>query len=890
MPKEKGRGRLDVDLTHIHAHLKRLFTSGGDDHEGNRVVWWQDSEGEFAEELDKLDIETCHDHGVTLIRLGEDPTLGLKVRLILEEPKGRFLIYENGSPPDPAHDILLDVRKWAAPFAADRSTLILRELGLVDDLSLKSHITQRARFFGSRERVEKLSRLIAPKDGPYQIDLKIMAVLARAPQPQITAILRIMLAELDPHNLTADHKTLAEFERYGVGEAFWDFVGQEFRYTDTSPSLRNLLLRLFATDFARHVTGAVPVSFSHLLLPNGGGANAVVFMDGWRDSSSHQRSYDALSSVIAEDLQIKGQLANFVLADLETVHSFLEVEKRLASLLVREVFDASETVNVGRIADLCRSRQNAYWANAEKPTTEDAPRAALYKVYQAISFGAAFLALKGEFGAHLRSNSASETWKLYTNRLYRFDQLYRLFGEAADVAEAQNWDVLKDLRSHIEDVYGNWYLAELGDLWTRQVESDLLQEWKLPDVLNQYNFFRREVQPILDADPGRRVVVIISDAFRFEAAQELFKTLEGKDRFQAKLDSMLGVLPSYTALGMSALLPHDQLSYAADGSMQVDGKAASGLEARKKLLDPVNGIAIKAADLMEMKKEEGIAFFKPYRVIYVYHDQIDQTADKGNEEKTFNAVRTTIDEVAALIRRAFTFNCNRALVTADHGFLFQSAAPSVAQKNAINTRPDGTAIAKKRYLIGRNLGQNAGAISGDISGTAKVQTDMQFWVPKGINRFHFVGGSRFVHGGAMPQEICVPLLRVNYARSEGKGRDSTRVTKVGLAPLFHTSRITTSRHRFTITQTEAVSARVQPVTVKVALYDGDQQISNAEVVVFDSTAADMNLWKKDVWLSLANHSFNPRKTYHLIVRNTEDQLDIFPPHPVTISLAFDNDF
>ncbi|WP_082453071.1 BREX-1 system phosphatase PglZ type A [Sphingomonas sp. Leaf208] len=875
---------------HIHAHLQRLFTNGGHNHAGNRVVWWQDSEGEFAEELDKLGIETCHEDGVTIVRLGEEPTLGLKVRLTLQEPNGRFLIYEHGSPPDPAYDMLLDIRKWAAAFAADKSTLILRELGLVDDLSLKSHIIGRARFFGSRERLEKLSRLIAPKDGPDEIDLKIMAVLARAPQPQFTHILRTMLAELDPHDLTADHKTLAEFERYGVDGSFWEFVGQEFRYADAAPTLRNLLLRLFATDFARHVTGAVPISLSHLLLANGGGANVVVFMDGWRDSSSHQRSYDALSSAIAEDLQIKARLASFALADLETVHSFLEVEKRLASLLVREVLDASETVNAARIADLCRSRQTAYWANAEKPSTEDAPRAAFHKVYDAISFGAAFLALKGEFGAHFKSNSAAETWKLYTDQLYGFDQLYRLFGEAADVAEAQNWDILKDLRGHIEDVYGNWYLAELGDLWTRQVESDLLPEWRLPDVRNQYDFYRREVQPILDTDPGRRVVVIISDAFRFEAAQELFKALEGKDRFQAKLDSMLGVLPSYTALGMSALLPHDQLSFAGDGSVQVDGKPASGLEARKKLLDPVNGIAIKSADLMEMKKEDGVAFFKPYRVIYVYHDQIDQTADKGNEEKTFIAVRTTIDEIAALIRRAFTFNCNRALVTADHGFLFQSAAPSAAHKNAIVTKPDGTVIAKKRYLVGTNLGQNAGAISGSISSTAKAQTDMQFWVPKGINRFHFVGGSRFVHGGAMLQEVCVPLLRVNYARGEGKGRDRTRVTRVGLAPLFHTTRVTTSRHRFTITQTEAISARVQPVTARIALYDGDQQISNAEVVAFDSTAADMNLWKKDVWLSLANHSFDPRKTYHLIVRSTEDQLDIFPPHSVTISLAFDNDF
>lgn len=879
-----------MDLTHIHAHLKRLFTSGGHDLAGNRVVWWQDRDGEFAEELEKLDIAACHDDGVSLVRLGEEPTLGVKVRLMLEQPTGRFLIYEQGAGPEPAFDMLLDIRKWAAPFAADKSTLILRELGLVDDLSLKAHISERARFFGSKDRVDKLARLIAPSDNAYQIDLKIMAVLARSPQPQIAQILRIMLADLDPHDLTAEGKILSEFQRYGVDGAFWEFITQEFRYSDDAPSLRNLLLRLFATDFARHVTSKVPVSLSHLLLPNGGGANAVVFMDGWRDSSSHQRSYDALSAVIADDLQIKGHLASFALADLETVHSFLEVEKRLASLLVREVLDASETVNVARIADLCQTRQNAYWANAEKPTTNDAPRAALHKVFEAIAHGAAFLALKGEIGPHLRSNSAAETWKLYTDRLFRFDQLYRLFGEAADVAEAQNWDVLKDLRSHIEDVYGNWFLAELGDIWTRQAEADLLPAWQLPDILNQYDFYRREVKSVLDGDPSRRVVVIISDAFRFEAAQELFESLRSTDRYQATLDSMLGVLPSYTALGMSALLPHDQLAYATDGSVLVDGRPANGLEARKKLLDPVNGIAIKAAELMEMRKEEGVAFFKPYRVIYVYHDQIDQTADKGNEDKTFVAVRTTIDEIAALIRRAFTFNCNRALVTADHGFLFQNAAPTDAQKNAINTRPSGTVIAKKRYLIGSDLGQNTGAISGGIAGTAKASTDMQFWVPKGINRFHFVGGSRFVHGGAMPQEVCVPLLRVNYARGEGKSRERTRVTKVGLAPLFHSTRITTSRHRFTITQTEAASTRVQSVTARIALYDGEQQISNAEVVAFDSSAADMNLWKRDVWLTLANQSFDPHKTYHLIVRDTEDQLDLFPPHPVTISLAFENDF
>ncbi len=879
-----------MDLSHIQAHLKRLFTSGGPDHVGHRVVWWHDPEGEFDGELDGLGVDACHDGGVTLIRLDGASTLAVKVRLLLDEPNGRFLLYQSGAAPDRTQDLLLDIKRWAAPFAADKSTLILRELGLTDALTLKPYITDRARFFASRERFEKLQRLVEPGDGEDALDLKIMAVLARTPQPQLTQVLRLVLSELDPDDLLSPPPILAEFERFGVLDRFWALLARDFHYADAAPALRNLLLRLFATDFARHVAGKAPAALGHLLLPNGGGANAVVFMDGWRDSSAHQRRYDNLSTVIAAELKVKDHLAGYSLPDLETVHTFLDVEKRIASLLTRQVLEASETVNAAKIADLAGSRQDAYWANADKPTTASVPRAALHAVYEAVAHAAAFLALKGEVGAHLRSASAAETWKAYTTRLFRFDQLYRLFCEAADKAEAQNWDVLKDLRTHIEDVYGNWYLAELGDLWTRQAEEELLKAWRLPEVVNQYDFYRKAVKPVFDNDPDRRVVVIISDAFRFEAAEELYRAMNGTDRYQATLDSMLGVLPSYTALGMAALLPHQQLSYAPDATVQLDGKATAGLEARKKLLEAVGGSAIKAADLMEMKKDDGKAFFKPHRVIYVYHNQIDQTADTGNEDKTFDAVRTTIDEINALVRRAFTFNCNRVIVTADHGFLFQNRPPTEAQKNALSTRPAGAIIAKKRYVIGTNLGQDAGAITGSSAETARSALDMQFWAPRGINRFHFVGGSRFVHGGAMPQEICVPLLRINYARGEGKIRERTSVRKVGLAPLFHSTRITTARHRFTVTQTEAISPRVQPVTARLALYDGETQISNAVVMTFDSAVADMNQWRKEVWLTLSNQTFDPQKQYRLIVRDADDQLDLIPPVPIIISLAFDNDF
>ncbi|MEZ6081645.1 MAG: hypothetical protein R3C56_40035 [Pirellulaceae bacterium] len=79
---------------------------------------------------------------------------------------------------------------------------------------------------------------------------------------------------------------------------------------------------------------------------------------------------------------------------------------------------------------------------------------------------------------------------------------------------------------------------------------------------------------------------------------------------------------------------------------------------------------------------------------------------------------------------------------------------------------DSTVKAKKRYLIGYNLPLYEDAWRGKTEITAKCAGSMEFWIPKGANRFHFTGGARFIHGGAMPQEIAVPVITVRQAKGE----------------------------------------------------------------------------------------------------------------------------
>ncbi len=139
----------------------------------------------------------------------------------------------------------------------------------------------------------------------------------------------------------------------------------------------------------------------------------------------------------------------------------------------------------------------------------------------------------------------------------------------------------------------------------------------------------------------------------------------------------------------------------------------------------------------------------------------------------------------------------------------------------------------------------------------------------------------------MPQEIVVPVITV--LQKKGKHAEMTKTKHVGVSVLGTAFKITTNRYKIRLIQTEAVSERVKPLTIKVAIFEGADPITNAETVTFDSPSGDMNEWRREVWLTLANRTFNNKTPYHLILRNAETEVEEARIE-VTIDLAFTNDF
>lgn len=878
-----------MDNTQIENALTRLFVD-----DNQRIVFWNDPEKEFVSTLPYV----FPPEGVNVLRLDQVGAFEAKIRIERDDPEGQYLIYAPTEEPEYDNDWLLDVRLYSRSFRADRASIILDQLGLASQ-HLREHIAARRKFFDNKLRLQKLQPLVVANDTDMDLDRKMISVVTKADQPEWFNIIRTLFHEFTSANngndidLDDPPDEWLQVEKYDLDEPFWQTAKSMFGYSEENPCLRNFLIRLLVTDFAHHLKGNLPTALNNLVLPTSGRSNAVVCLAQWRDSASKGSSYDRLSDVVARIVKMEDHLYTLEIDGLLDVMTFQAVEQAITKGLRDRVQSIAETINADEIRNIASDRQAGHWASPNVVGAPDVPRAALHAVYEALVAAADFFTLRNQHRQGFDFETAQAMYEAYEKELFKFDQLYRQFCEQADIAESKIWDILKKLRHEVEACYVNGYVNDLADKWGKFADpkssTALLSSWKLNNVPNQQRFFTKHVAPRLKEAERRRSFVVISDALRYEAAEELTRELNGTYRFEAELDSQLGVVPSYTSLGMASLLPHDHLEYKKNGDVLLDGKPTSSLDQRSDILAAVDGIAVKADDLLEMKKEQGREFVKSKRLVYIYHNTIDATGDSATTEgHTFEAVRRAIKELATVVSYVINnLNGHHILVTADHGFFFTESAPGEPDKSSLPDKPLETVKAKKRYLLGHNLPDHDAVWHGSTSVTAGAEGGMDFWIPKAANRFYFTGGARFVHGGAMLQEICVPVITVKHVK--GKSVGDTKTKRVAVHVLGTGHKITTSRHRFELIQMEAVSDRVKPITLKVAVYEGDEPVTNIESVTFESSSEKIDERKKTVTLVLQDREYDKKTQYRLVLRDAETGVEQESVN-VIIDRAFYDDF
>ena len=855
-------------------------------HEGERLVFWHDEDEEFGDYVAAGLTGELAD--VQVLDVAAVGGLTAKLRLEREDRAGKYLIYTHGERAPAEHDWLLDVRIYSAEFHADVASLWQEELGL-EQLSLRGHLKERSAFLRSQDRRSKLKKLVEPTHDAAELDLAMIAVLAGSPIASVSEVLRSLChrhVQDDAFDLTEPPDALATMEKMGLADRFWGAMRAEFGYEAETPTVAGLVRRLLLSELAHETADAAPSSLAHHVLPRTARNNAVVFLTGWRDSSAMAGSYDAAARAVAEEQKVGEALKELPLEALQPVFTFADVEQFVLGRLKRMLLDQSEAVDVELVADAVQGRQAGHWLAG--PGRDDADIKAWASSYRALLAAAKFFVLQRETRPLLKGASAPELLQNYREQLCQLDRLYRDFCLHAKPASARGWNLLKDLADEVERAYAQGFLKPFGVEWSRLLDEGFLSTWSIEKMTSQQDFYRRTIAPYVAESGRKRAFVIISDAFRYEAATELLEQLNGTFGVKAELGAMLGVLPSYTSLGMASLLPHERLGYRENGDVQVDGKSAAGTEARGKQLATVEGIALLAANLLKMTTDEAREAMEDTRVVYIYHNVIDARGDtKSTESETFDAVTQCIQELGELVGICVKkMNASNVWVTADHGFLYQEADLDEVDKSQLSHKPEHAVTSKKRYVIGRDLGASPEAHHGKVEVSGVSEGEMEFWVPRANNRFHFTGGARFVHGGAMPQEVLVPLVTVTRVR---KDVDKTRSQKVGVQVLGSSHKITTPTYRFELIQVEAVSDRCLPLSIKAAVYDGAEPVTSIESVTFDSSSQDLDDRKKTLKFELRSGTFDKHRDYRLVLRDAETEAEV-ASMPVVIDRSFDDDF
>jgi uncharacterized protein (TIGR02687 family) len=879
-------------------------------YEQSRIVFWQDSEAEFTEVLPELKLPD-----VTLLNLDTASHFSVKYQLE-QDQTSRFLLYATADEPTATRDWLFDIKLYAQHFYADSSSIILNELGM--RLEFRQAVSRYKKFFANKQRFTRLKKVLPTDANVEQLTLAMLAVVLKSETATFTQVMQQLLLCLAEGNSDEVLEELAKFE---LLPALAQQLEQEFGYRAAEPTVLNLtdlLSRLLATDFyhALAQAGVEPQSrllqtYAELTLPDLAlqtdefkkrfaanspkRATVLTFVGSWRESRVLSESYNQLAASVQDRLEIRQRLTELTSpADpsirvrpdlLGLAETFEVIEQSIITMLAKQLpaLDSTE------VESLISRRLLGHWCYQSDN---------YQAMYKAIRAAKQFYDLQQRYSSGFYFENAKALYQCYETELFQFDSCYRVFSENAFFVSQNGSDILKltGLVEDIENRYVHGFLHDLAIAWGKLIDQEkLLTHWQLSGVPNQHHFYQRQVKSVLENTMNKRVFVIISDALRFDVAHELMQQINDEKRFKAELKSQLGVVPSYTQLGMSALLPHQTLTVQLTNKVEykADGLSTHGLENRQKVLANYKGIAVKATDVLNWTNQEGRDKVKDAEVVYIYHDDIDAIGDKAaTEDQTFQACRDAIENLKNLIARIINrLNGSRVLITADHGFIFKTTEVSDTDKTALKALPASAVEAKKRYVIGSALPKDDYYWTGKLAATAGISDNaeaVEFMVPRGSNRFHFVGGARFIHGGVMPQEICVPILSVRELDTKAQSKFAKQ--PVNVVPLNSPIKIVANIDKVQLLQTEAVGEKFKARELMLWIEDPTGKVvSTREKMVFESSSDKMEDRQQGLQITLSGSGFNRATPYKLVLLDLDTNLK-YNSFSVTIDLAFEDDF
>lgn len=835
-----------MDLKQIENKLNSEFQS-----DSRRLVFWYDEKGQFVDDIDSINLINAK-----LYKLEKDNTFYTKYFFEKVDTTTNYLVYAPFEKPSVENNHLADTIHYSKEFFADKQSIMMADLQIPQ--KYRNVLTVYSKFFASNDRTNKFYDLHIESWSRDVIETGIMSVICKARTLSFDEIVRIILVD---GNLT-ESKYLQEFKKYDIDKKFWDKCNDYYGYYENEPTLEKFAINLLVTHTDYGYRDELPLQLQKYVLSKKNNVDA--FVSNFMNNLSYTDSYNDIASYVANTVKLRDILKKVDVERFIDVDTFAEFDEAIIDYLKNVLLSNNTTqgINGYSFRDVCKNRLTMHYRDEYKHHYE-----LLKSAYYLIN----------DTNNYRPTNKYDTMIQNYIDKDYLIDVAYREFYYHYDALEDNS--MFEDIKQCVENMYTNTYLTQSSVAWSNEVEK-AFDDVRITKQRGFYNKFVRNTAN------KKRLVVIISDAFRFECAKEFAKFVHRDTVIETTMNYMLSSIPSYTALGMASLLPNERVSYDNNYKVLVDGMPTETMEQRQAILQKYqpNAVCLGFNDALNMKKEDYKAL-QGKNLIYIYHNQIDARGDKkSSEHEVLNACQDSMVEISKLINRLSRFiSASEFVVTADHGFIYKRESLQEFDKVSIGKMSD--AYVNRRFIISREVPNIEGSKTIDMRTTLDKSTDTYVTIPNGSDIFKVQGGGmNYVHGGASLQEMIVPVLSIKTSK------DKKDVINAPLVLMSLSRRITNLITYIDFLQQEAVGEGVNATAYKLYFEDSKgKRISNEVIIVADKKdiAPEKRTFREKFTFKTGN--YNSMEKYYLVVydANTDAEQSRYE---YMMDIAFADDF
>ena len=506
----------------IQFTLRERFAAPLPEFYQRRIIFWYDEDREFESMMDELSIPDA-----TIIKLNGTNNFAIKKLLLHDDLTGNYLIYNPFSYAEPQDNWLLDIEKFSEEYRSDLISMRMSELNIESSPAMRKTVKLYAKFFDSKERIERLKRIGREYHTPLQLHIDIMAVLAGLNDGSAQDV---FIAALSAGQDEENNAVLSNIKKFGNIDAFWQLVRKYTGYIHEDGKTLDLFsAHVLLTALAQTMNPSVLKGLERFI-SDSNKAYCYSIVHEWRNREDNGALWELCRSV-EQELHLSSRFEKQDIETLLTADIFPSIHEVILSRFFSEIAD--HVVKTELMLKTAENRRTSGWIER------------FNNYYDCLYYIAKMQSFYQENAAGFHIVEPKAIWKLYTEKAYEMDSFYRhfhyAFGCTLKNSNVLLEDKLKHAADYIEGLYQNWFLKELTGCWTKAISDNLAALGYVSEIGKQRDFYSHYVKPL--AGKNSRAFVIISDALRYEIAAELCDTITRTTKGTAKLDAVQQFFP-----------------------------------------------------------------------------------------------------------------------------------------------------------------------------------------------------------------------------------------------------------------------------------------------------------------------------------------------------------